>query len=44
MFVPTFVDVEIDGEARTAVRLSIEANSRELQQDPSGDELVARSG
>ncbi len=38
MFVPTFVDVEIDGEARTAVRLSIEANPHEIEQDLPGGE------
>ncbi len=31
IFTPSFVEVEIEGEVRTAVRLSVEGNLREIQ-------------
>ncbi len=31
IFTPSFVEVEIEGEVRTAVRLSVEDNLREIQ-------------
>jgi stage V sporulation protein S len=31
VFIPSFVEVEIEGEVRTAVRLSVEDNLREIQ-------------
>ncbi|MFO7680629.1 MAG: stage V sporulation protein S [Chloroflexota bacterium] len=31
VFIPSFVEVEIDGALRTAVRMSVEPNSHEIQ-------------
>jgi stage V sporulation protein S len=38
--VPTFADIEIDGERRTAIRLCIEDRERRMPDDPLGDDPV----
>ena len=35
--IPTFADIEIDGESRTAIRLSVEDRTHRLPSDSDGD-------
>jgi len=39
--IPTFADIEIDGESRTAIRLSVEDRTHRM---PSGDGAAAAQG
>ncbi len=38
--VPTFADIEIDGQGRTAIRLTVEDRSRRQPQEPEASAVV----
>ena len=45
--IPTFADIEIDGESRTAIRLSVEDRTHRLPSDSDGDgkgQVAAKDG
>jgi stage V sporulation protein S len=42
--IPTFADIEIDGESRTAIRLAVEDRARRLGPDDQATTTVAARG